>query len=279
MAYKSANYKPNEKSREILTQAWAHIESVDYKTTARWLFYRLLQDGFYGKKGDYKSRFLPLLSRARHSFYQGWRPDTLADDTREPIVRGNGYPSVDDWAESITHGIYCNLSHWPRQSHYVEVWFEAKAMSAQFRWHTKGITLRPFSGMPSIPYKWDIAKALEEARREWQLPITVLYFGDLDPMGELIPETSVADIRSWCKVNFDFVRAGLNPEDEVKYNIPENFEKPGTYQWEALEDTAAKGLIQDAVAQYVDSSVMAEIQKKAREAEDAFEKYVKDFSL
>ena len=132
MAYRSENYKPHKRSREILTRAWGHVQSVPYQVTARWLFYRLLQDGYYKTKSDYDNKFLPLLSRARHCFYESWRPDTLADDRRAPIVRGDGYESPAAWVEMLASRARCNLARWEGQSYYVEVWFEAEAMKSQF---------------------------------------------------------------------------------------------------------------------------------------------------
>ena len=87
MAYVNDNYQPNAKSREILARAWEHVQGVEYQVTARWLFYRLLQDGFYSSKADYE-KLLALLSRARHNQWESWRPDSLIDDGREAIVRG-----------------------------------------------------------------------------------------------------------------------------------------------------------------------------------------------
>jgi hypothetical protein len=279
MAYRSENYKPHKQGREILARAWEHVHSVPYQVTARWLFYRLLQDGKYRTKSDYNGKFLPLLSRARHCFYESWRPDTLADDRRAPIVRGNGYESPAAWVEMLASRARCNLARWKGQSYYVEVWFEAEAMKSQFEHYTQNITLRPFYGMPSIPYKWDIARGLEEAAQIYGLPIKVLYFGDLDPAGEVIPETSTEDIRGWCSVDFDFIRAGLNPGDELRYNIPENFEHPGAYQWEALEDSAAGELITGAVAQFVDYDRMGEVEELEAEVTAQFRQYMAGFRL
>lgn len=57
MPYKKDGYMPNAESVRILDSAWAHTpgESVprQAKATARWLFYRLLQDGFYSAKDYY----------------------------------------------------------------------------------------------------------------------------------------------------------------------------------------------------------------------------------
>jgi hypothetical protein len=233
MAYISENYKPSKKNREILARAWEHVQGVPYQPTSRWLFYRLLQEGFYSKKDDYKARYLPLMSRARHNFYGSWRPDTLVDDSREAIYRGSGYDTPKEWAAAAAKGLTCQLHRWEGQKYYVEVWFEAEAMKAQFKFYSQDVILRPFGGHPSIHYKWGIAKDLEY-RGRYGLPIIILYFGDWDEGGQIIPKASAADIRKWCDVDFEFIRAGLNPGDEVRYNISENFEKPGAYQWEAL---------------------------------------------
>lgn len=270
MAYKSDSYTPQGKGCAILDRAWEHLQSVPYKPSARWLFYRLLQDGFYSKKSDYKNAFLPLLSRVRHNGYGPWRPDTLIDDRRSATIRGEGYDSPAEWAEAIADRGSVKLSRWGGQSYYLELWYEAEAMSAQFEYYTRNITLRPFFGMPSIPYKWDIAKSIEVASERYGLPVVIAYFGDLDTAGETIPETTLADIRGWCDVDFDFVRAGLNPGDEKRYNLPENFDHPGAYQWEALPDSGARELITATVGRYVDFAVMAEVEHEEQLATESF---------
>lgn len=155
MAYLNDNYTPNAKSRDVLERAWTHVRSVSYTPSARWLFYRLFQDGVYSAKGDYGSRFLPLFSRVRHNQWGPWRRDTLVDDTRVVLHHSGGDKDAAEWARDISNGVWCRLDHWYRQENYVEIWFEAAAMRAQFEHHTRGIplTLRPFQGMPSIPYK------------------------------------------------------------------------------------------------------------------------------
>lgn len=279
MAYKNADFTPNAKSLAILERAWEHVQSVPYTVSARWLFYRLLDEHYYSGKGDYKNCFLPLFSRARHNEYGPWRPDSLEDDKREAIVRGNGWQTPALWANAVASGGACNLSRWAGQAHYLQIWFEAAAMVSQFEYYTQNITLCPFSGMPSIPYKWAIAKGIEQAAETYGLPVVVLYFGDLDKAGETIPETSLDDIRGWCDVDFDFVRIGLNPGDETLYSLPENPDHPGAYQWESLRDDDARALITGAVEHYVDFSVMAEIEKREAAATARFRAVMADLAL
>jgi len=272
-------YTPNKKNRAIVARAWEHVQSVDYSVSLRWLFYRLLQDGFYSKKKDYDNKFKALLKSCRKNFYQGWRPDTLVDDSRSSVVRGQGHLTPDEWVDALARYAACELSPWPWQAQYVELWYEARAMTAQFEHYTQDITLRPFGGDPSIPFKWEIAKALESAYEDYGLPIVVLYFGDLDEKGQSIMEAALADIRLWCGVDFDFLRAGLNPGDEHKYNIPENPDKPGEYQWEALDDHAARELITSSVSRFVDFSAMAEKRELERQVTRSFREHVRGFEV
>jgi len=245
-------YNPSPETKKILDEAMATLQSVPYEVTARWLFYRLVQGGFFPNKKSYKSKFLPMLSKARKNFYGGWTPETLADDTRQALKRGGGYRDETDFIESIIDDAVCILNKHQHQKNYCELWFEAKAMKSQFEYYTKHITLRPFGGDPSINYKWEIAKDLEWAASYYGLPVVILYFGDLDPKGLTIPENAIKDIRKWCTADFDFYRAGLNPGDEHRYNIQENPDRPGTFQWEALDDNTAKELITRTIKKFLD---------------------------
>jgi len=83
-----SNYNPRPDQAGILDKAYELVRSVLYQVTARWLFYRLLQEAFFKDKDAYKTKFLPLLSKARKSFYKQWNPGTLADDTRVSVIRG-----------------------------------------------------------------------------------------------------------------------------------------------------------------------------------------------
>ena len=248
-------YRPRPEQAQLLKAAWDHAKSVDYQVSARWLFYRLLQDGWLSKKADYK-RLIHLLSRARKSFYKDWRPDTLADDTRVVDDAGQGYHDLDEWMEAVADDqVFSYVDRWQEQDYYVLVCFEAKAMAAQFDFYLPSWMPRvAFGGDVSIPAKWKIAKLLGWASDRYGLPTRLIYFGDLDPKGLLIPESARTDIETWLPshVDFEYERAGLNEGDQDAYDIAENPERPGTYQWEALDDDTAGRLISGAVESYLD---------------------------
>ncbi len=43
--------------------------------------------------------------------------------------------------------------------------------------------------------------------------------------------------------DFSFERVGLTDQQVDDYGVPENPERPGTYQWEGLDDDAAQEMI------------------------------------
>ncbi|MBA7635057.1 hypothetical protein ES703_42657 [subsurface metagenome] len=270
-------YQPRKGQADILDRAEEHIRSVPYRVTARWLFYRLLQDGIYHGKGDYHSQFLPLTAKARKRFYGNWRPDTLADDTRELIPGGDGFDDPGEWLEALKDQLEFPKSKWLNQDYYVEIWFEAAAMASQFRYYTEELPLFAFHGDVSIPGKWDTAKRLESSSKRYGLPVVVIYFGDDDEKGWLIPKSALADIRDWCRVDFEFIRGGLNDGDGLRLGIPENPEKPGTYQWEALSDNQAGDIITGLVDSYYDKEALADIRDEESEVTKKFREKFKDF--
>lgn len=271
-------YDPRDNNIAILDRALEMVREVPYKVSLRWLFYRLLQEGYYSKKSHYNDRWSKTCSRARHAFYKGWRPDTLADETRERIVRGSGEKDADEWIESLEGGYSCILDKWYGQDHYVELWYEARAMTGQFKHYTQHITLVPMGGNPSIPYRWDIAKDLEFLSAKYDLPVVILYFGDHDPAGDSISNVVESTVSDWCNTDFEFIHCGLTLEQVQQYNIPENFEKPGQYQWEALSDEGAREIITSYTDRYVLQDAFTETSDLELEAESFVEGYMAGIS-
>ena len=186
-------YKPREAHViAILARALQYVQSVTYAVTARWVFYRLLQDGLLQTKGDYR-RLLGYLSKARKNWYNGWTPFTLADDTRAPLlterygmyefhVRGPSFKTGAEWLERLVAELNCPLDLWPGQATYVEVYFEAAAMQGQFRQYGHdALPLLSFHGDVSIAEKWRSADRLVDRWLDLDHPQTkVLYYGYLD---------------------------------------------------------------------------------------------------
>ena len=64
----------------------------------------------------------------------------------------------------------------------------------------------------------------------------------------MIPESAVKEICRWCDAEFEFIRCSLNAGDESQYNIPESPDKPRTYHWGAVSDSAASEIIRNLIS-------------------------------
>jgi hypothetical protein len=198
-------YTPRSDVAEWLSWVLEKVNELPYKATARWAFYRLVQERGFAKD-DYK-RFLKITSRARKGFWNGWDPDTFTDDTRVPInFYGLGYKNAATWFDSMADTrpeLECEKD----QENIVFVAFEAKAMVRQFKYYLDEwrVCMLPFGGDASIPYKYQIAGLIDEAAERWPgKDIYVLYFGDYDPKGLEIPENAMRDIRRWTNADVEF---------------------------------------------------------------------------
>lgn len=277
---------PEKRYSKIMDRALELVQSVPYNVTLRWLFYNLWQEGWYSfqkptPKASAKTRaydnFSRLLARMLHSspeFLERWQIE-LADDRRDPIHRTAGFRTAEEWLDHLRGEIECNIDKMIGQDVYLMVAFEAEAMQSQFEYYTEpyGVSLWPFSGMASIPYKKRLARHIEWAYSRFGLPVIVLYFGDYDEAGLTIPEASFRHIRKWCKCKFDAFRAGLNQDHVQRYNIPEDPERPGKFQWEAVADIPAKEIITGAIDSLLRHDAIrtieieeSEMTGKAREA-------------
>ncbi len=259
-------YKPHKKQAVILDAAWAHIQSVpNYKVSTRWLFYRLYDAGFYQRKEDY-AKWKDLCSRARRRRYQDWQPNSIVNDTRHFIQGGHGADSVQEAINGL--GDLIVLNKWRVQDTYVMLWYEARAMTQQFRYYTRHMDLMPMGGWASVEYRERIADHIETCAKVYGLPIVVLYFGDLDKAGLKIAQGTADKIAAVCSVPFKFIRCGLTMEQVQKYGVTENFEHPGNYQWESLTDAAAREIITDAIAPFFSHERISPIEAEEKKAND-----------
>lgn len=261
---------PSPESQKILNAALKHVESVPYAVSTRWIFYRLYQEGFYKTKNDYEN-WINLSGKARHSQWGGWNPWTLTDDTRKAINRTYGMPNKEDAIEMIPSELrgLANISidHFYQQKFYVELWFEARAMIGQFRHYTDEIDLVPMAGQPSIFFKHELAKRLEDKASKYGKDIIILYFGDEDLAGHDIEQDIEEDLATWSNASYEVIWCGLTEEQTKKYKVPVSVEKRG-YQWEALSDEAAGKIITESIAEYVSQDVIDEVEAQVDEANE-----------
>ena len=245
-------YAPNRKTVEILNSAMVHIRSIPYRPGLRWVFYRLLQDDILTSKDDYKT-LKNCAALARKRFYGDWRPSTLVDDGRD-ISESCGPVDRDEELERLHLYARLQADIFSDQPAVPFLIFEAATMDGQFKYFAPWADRCAYRGDPSIPHKWNIAQRCAELAETYELPVHVLYFGDLDKKGLQIPKSAMADIAEWCgdAVDLRFTRCGINPSHAERFNLSEKSLKPGTYEWESLAHDDAGTLIREALEQVVE---------------------------
>lgn len=289
MAARVGKWKPNKKNEEILDWLYTKIQALPYDAIVRYAFYRVLQQ-YSGEKGSY-GWFKDLLSKARKSQYKDWRPWTLPDDTREILYNGAGYDSPAEWVRSFLDH-QCVLDKHSEQREIVIVAFEAAAMHRQFEYYSKPyyVDLVPFHGDYGIDAKWKFAQYIKNLTSWYPGKfIRILYFGDYDRKGRKIPESAFKDVELWAteqgvpRSAWSWEWIGLTKEHVAMYSLPENFEKPGEYQWESLDDPQAREIITSALDRYVDKERIADIGRRERSItekwKEAAEQFIENLNL
>ncbi len=259
------DYTPNPATAAILDAAMDYIDSVKYKVGLRWIFYRLLQDGYLTGKSDY-AKLKSICSAARKRFYNGWHPSTLVDEGRTIAQSSAPYDRA-DIIRDIHKAAWIYPDLYLDQEAVPFLIFEAATMSGQFEYFAPWADRAALRGDASIPHKWNIAERCDKLARLHALPVHVLYFGDLDQKGLQIPRSAMNDIFEWANPNteIEFTRVGINPGHEIRFNLPLKPEKPDTFEWESLESDDAGMLINEGLSGIVDLSLIQERIDTARE--------------
>lgn len=243
-----------------------HIQSVPYAVGLRWVFYRLLQDGILSDKSEY-SKLKSCTSKARKSFWNSWEPSTLIDSGRSIIQSQT--PEDRKTVLSELH-LYVKIipNLFQHQKSVPFLIFEAATMDGQFKHFAPWADRSAFRGDASIPHKWNIAKRCDALSYYYDKPITILYFGDYDRKGLLIPESAMDDIYEWVdlRTNLDFIRCGLNEGDAERFHLPEKSLKVGTYEWESLNSDDAGMLIQEGLSRVVDLNAIEQTIQDDKES-------------
>lgn len=202
------------------------------------------------------------LNRGRRSARWPW--EAIRDEGAVRSGVGFGYDdpadfweSVRMFAESYERDLHASQ---PRR---VIVWCEAAGMVPQIKDACTGlpVLVRSGSGMNSVTLLHEQAEAIVADER----PTVVLYIGDLDKWGETIEHRVADDLAAFVKdlggdldrLRFETIALTASQVVESRQAgnpLPENPEKPGEYQAEALPPDVLARIVREAVEAEVDAA-------------------------
>lgn len=209
------------------------------------------------------------------------------NDTSRIVTTKRGSVDFEDHINSEL--AYINIGYFDRckaadQENYLEVWVEknglvhiAQDVADRYCRRTAGC-----KGFPSVSFLHSYTGRARAAQRAGQ-EVIILYFGDLDPSGWLIPKTIKASLLYEHGLDVEVVRCGLNPSDilEDMVSIKLSGKKPIKeafvaetgltvgYELDLLDPNDLQEMVKDALDMYTNHEAleMADILAAQNNAE------------
>lgn len=245
-----------------------------FDLTLRQLYYQMVARGYIENSLRSYKNLGNTINDARLAGLIDW--DHIVDRTRN--LRRNQHfqdPSHIIQAAAASY----RLDKWANQPNRVEVWIEKDALIGVIEGTCRRLDVPYFAarGYTSQSEMWEAARRLQRIRDQGQTPI-VLYFGDHDPSG-MDMTRDVVDRFKLFAGGFDVERLALNWDQVERYNPPPNPAKMtdsrakayiaefGRSSWEldALDPATLAGLIENAVDQFRDPDLWAEVEEEEEE--------------
>jgi hypothetical protein len=284
--------------------------------TVRQMYYQFVARGLLPSGQNQYKKIVSTLSNAR---YDGrFDLDLIEDRTR--TVHGGSFTRNDhsvarallqaaDWVQNMP-SFFLARDRWYGQSTHVSVWVEKEALAGIFEPTCRelGVSWLACKGCPSVSALWDWIKSSHQAQlwgesgyQRYNYPnmptvtekhsglaerSVILYFGDHDPTGFMIPRAAQDGIDKLMEVsgkrlNLHVKRIALNMDQIEQYDPPPFWAKTTdtryqtyvdehdtTEAWEldALDPTVLRNLIRTEVDEYFDHDIHKELQEESKEA-------------
>jgi hypothetical protein len=191
----------------------------------------------------------------------------IADNTRW-MRKPDTYQGLDQFLE-ITKQTYRRML-WADQDVYLEVWIEKDALAGVFYGVTApwDVPLMVTRGYPSESFLYEAAEALKAQDK----PTHIYYFGDYDPSGQNIAQTTAEKLRGFG-ASFTFHNYAVTPDQIREMNLPTRPTKRtdsrakgwdgGSVELDAIPPKRLRAMVRDVITGWIDP----ETYQRTREAE------------
>jgi hypothetical protein len=286
------------------------------KLTVRQLYYQFVARGLLPSGQNEYKKIVDTLSKAR---YAGKFDNDLIEDRTRTVYKGDftrsdtsvsaSLDKAADWIRAMPEWAL-DRDRWYGQDTHVSVWVEKEALAGIFEptCNALGVSWLACKGCPSVSALWDWVKGARDAKEygggdENFHKSVILYFGDHDPTGFMIPRAAHDGIeklqcsdgnQGWGEpdhLDVTVKRVALNMDQVQQYNPPPFWAKTSdtrykgyvrehgtTDAWEldALDPPVLRSLIQSEVNQYFDEEVHEENRELIEERRDEMRRQMLD---
>ena len=200
----------------LLTSIQGILRGEESQITIRHLFYRLVGLHLIEKtEAAYKS-LCGHLSKWRRSEDISW--GAFTDSTRWHL-RQKTFDSVEDALRNTVENYRRNL--WDTQSVYIEAWVEKDAIAGLVARtaNSFGVPVFVCRGFASLSSLYNAANTFRDETDAGKKCI-IYHLGDYDPSGVAAGESVLKAFRDDFKVDVEFVRIAVTPEQIQRLDLP-----------------------------------------------------------
>lgn len=250
--------RTKEDMASLLSTIQVILSAEQSQITIRHLFYRLVGLHVIDKTEAAYHQLCSHLSKWRRSGDIAW--SDFSDNTRWHI-RQKTFDSITDALQNTLTTYRRNL--WDSQNTYIEVWVEKDAMASIVSDTTSqfGVPLFVCRGFASLSSLYSAGETFKEAIDNGK-QVFIYHLGDYDPSGVAAGESIKNTMRDDFKVDIDFKRIAVTPEQIERLQLPTRpVKKTDTrangWQGECVELDTMKpadiqGIVEDAITQHID---------------------------
>jgi hypothetical protein len=205
------------KETRRLIQAATAVLAVHHPMTVRQVYYQLVANQVIRNNRSQYQFVSKVLVRARRWGGIPWH--WIEDRLRQPRTV-QMWTDVPAFAETVRAAYRRDV--WAAQSSYLEVWLEKDALSGLFQ-----SVLAPYGVTLNVGRGYDGWDSIHNAALRYGgsgKPVTVLYFGDLDPSGEDMVR-SLRQRLAELDCRPTVIKCALTLEDVERYSLPPDFTK------------------------------------------------------
>lgn len=249
--------------------------------TVRQVFYALVSMGAIPKIEKAYSKVCYHLLQMRRRGMLPYR--FIADNTRW-MRKPDTYTSLEAFLKYGQEAYRRAL--WANQNAYVEVWCEKDALAGVIYGITEkwDVPLMITRGFPSETFVYEAAEFLKEQRK----PKYLYFFGDHDPSGACIVESTETKLRDFG-ADFHFEQTAVLPWQIEKWNLPTRPTKRtdtraknwhgGSVELDAIPVSKLRELVETVITWHIDPSALSAMEKVEELEREAFDQVMQNFRL